>query len=306
MAINLMVASGFKPGAILKALRACAAHIAGCRLAIPVGLLVAALSLIDAALATTAHQSRQSPHLLPTRSDITTACSKPLYLTLDTGNMASAELIAEILNKHQVKASFFLANERTPWGNFALDEAWAPYWRERVREGHAFGNHTYDHVYFPPQPASDSPGQDKGFKARPQFGEHAGKTQLWTGEQLCKELGRVASRFESMTGTGLSNWWRAPGGKASEAAFAAARHCGYQHVHWASAGFLGDELPSERFSNAALLKKALDQIRPGDILMAHLGIWSRKEAFAPSLDPLIAGLKSKGFCFRTLKDHPAY
>ncbi|NCV57918.1 MAG: peptidase A8, partial [Betaproteobacteria bacterium] len=52
--------------------------------------------------------------------------------------------------------------------------------------------------------------------------------------------------------------------------------------------------------------RALETIRSGDILMAHLGIWSRKEAFAPSLDPLIAGLKSKGFCFRTLKDHPAY
>ncbi|MGA1348173.1 MAG: hypothetical protein ACO31J_07330, partial [Burkholderiaceae bacterium] len=33
-------------------------------------------------------------------------CNKPVYLTLDTGNMASAELIASMLRKHQVKASF--------------------------------------------------------------------------------------------------------------------------------------------------------------------------------------------------------
>jgi hypothetical protein len=39
-------------------------------------------------------------------------------------------------------------------------------------------------------------------------------------------------------------------------------------------------------------------------LMAHLGIWSRKEAFAPMLDPLIGGLKSKGFCFKTIIDRP--
>jgi hypothetical protein len=34
--------------------------------------------------------------------------------------------------------------------------------------------------------------------------------------------------------------------------------------------------------------------------MAHLGIWSRKDPFAPMLDPLIAGLKARGFCFARL------
>jgi hypothetical protein len=53
------------------------------------------------------------------------------------------------------------------------------------------------------------------------------------------------------------------------------------------------------------LKNALRDIRTGDILMAHLGIWSRKETFAPMLDPLIEGLKSKGFCFKTIIDRPS-
>ena len=74
---------------------------------------------------------------------------------------------------------------------------------------------------------------------------------------------------------------------------------------WAAAGFLGDELPSEKFSNAMLLDKALRGIRSGDILMAHFGIWSRRDPWAPAvLEPLIVGLKQKGFCFKTLKDHP--
>jgi peptidoglycan/xylan/chitin deacetylase (PgdA/CDA1 family) len=229
-------------------------------------------------------------------------CRKPVYLTLDTGNMASAELIASTLRKHQVKASFFLANERTPFGNFSLDDAWAGYWRERVSEGHAFGNHTFDHVYFPMQAAQGAAQQL--IKARPQFGAAAGKTLRWSEQEFCSELGRVAERFQAITGTKLGGWWRAPGGKAPSAVFEAAERCGYRHVYWASAGFLGDELPSDRFTNAELLKKALDNIRPGDILMAHLGIWSRQEVFAPSLDPLIDGLKRKGFCFRTLRDHP--
>ena len=38
-----------------------------------------------------------------------------------------------------------------------------------------------------------------------------------------------------------------------------------------------------------MLQKALARIRPGDILMAHLGIWSRQDAWAPAvLEPLIA------------------
>jgi peptidoglycan/xylan/chitin deacetylase (PgdA/CDA1 family) len=78
-------------------------------------------------------------------------------------------------------------------------------------------------------------------------------------------------------------------------------------VGWADAGFLGDELPSAQFSNAMLLKKALRDIRSGDILMAHLGIWSRKDPWAlANLEPLIVGLKGKGFCFQTLREHPAY
>jgi hypothetical protein len=47
-------------------------------------------------------------------------------------------------------------------------------------------------------------------------------------------------------------------------------------VGWSPAGFLGDELPSERFGNAQLLEQGLRDIRAGDILLAHLGIWSRR------------------------------
>jgi peptidoglycan-N-acetylmuramic acid deacetylase len=56
-----------------------------------------------------------------------------------------------------------------------------------------------------------------------------------------------------------------------------------------------------------LLEQALRDIRPGNILLAHLGIWSRKEVWAPVvLEPLIVGLKAKGFCFATLREHPEF
>ena len=108
-----------------------------------------------------------------------------------------------------------------------------------------------------------------------------------------------------MTGRGYDGLWRAPGGKTTPRVLDYAKSCGYTHVAWADAGFLGVELSSETYSNDALLKRALANIRDGDILVAHLGIWSRKAPFWPMLDPLIAGLKAKGFCFATVPERKA-
>ena len=56
-----------------------------------------------------------------------------------------------------------------------------------------------------------------------------------------------------------------------------------------------------------LLERSLKNIKSGDILMAHLGIWSREDPWAPTvLEPLIVGLKDKGFCFDSLTNHPTY
>ncbi len=63
----------------------------------------------------------------------------------------------------------------------------------------------------------------------------------------------------------------------------AAQACGYRHVGWSPAGFLGDELPSDKFPNAQLLSQALANITPGDILMAHLGIWSRQGSLGAAI-----------------------
>ena len=55
------------------------------------------------------------------------ACNKPIYLTFDTGNMDVAEHVAQVLRKHEVKATFFLANEKTKRGDYSLDDSWASY-----------------------------------------------------------------------------------------------------------------------------------------------------------------------------------
>jgi hypothetical protein len=84
-----------------------------------------------------------------------------------------------------------------------------------------------------------------------------------------------------------------------------AEQCGYRHIGWTPVGFLGDELSSEKFPNHVLLEKAARSVKPGDITMAHLGIWSRKDAWAPTvLEPLIERWKRKGYCFDVLPLSP--
>lgn len=44
-------------------------------------------------------------------------CEKPVYLTIDTGHMGVANLIAEVLKRQNVKATFFAVNEKTKEGD---------------------------------------------------------------------------------------------------------------------------------------------------------------------------------------------
>jgi peptidoglycan/xylan/chitin deacetylase (PgdA/CDA1 family) len=230
------------------------------------------------------------------------ACAKPVYLTFDTGHMGVAPLVAEVLGRHRVPVTFFAANERTQEGDGSLGDHWAPWWRARAAEGHAFASHTFDHVYW----RADLPGS-AGFRVQASAGPRQGILQQWTAAQYCAEIDRAGRRLHEITGARPLPLFRAPGGKTSPKLLEAARACGHAHVGWSPAGFLGDELPSEAFPNAVLLEQALRGIRGGDILVAHLGIWSRRDPWAPAvLEPLVTGLKERGFCFLTLRDHPRY
>ncbi|MEY4429077.1 MAG: hypothetical protein RLZZ182_1766, partial [Pseudomonadota bacterium] len=224
-------------------------------------------------------------------------CAAPVYLTFDTGHMGVAPLIDRVLDQEQVKATFFLANEPTqpvdgrPAGQ-TLDDAWAPWWKALSRKGHDFGAHTWDHGLYRGEKSGPTGLQ---FKLVPTAGPRPGQPVWMDAQAYCAELARPARRFEQMTGQRMRAIFRAPGGKTSPALLAAAQQCGWHHVPWTDAGFLGDELPSDRYPNAQLLRQALARVKAGDILLAHLGIWSRQDAWAPAvLQPLIQGLKAKG------------
>ena len=262
--------------------------------------LITAPFIVSAAVVNANAYATANSNPNPNLNDQAT-CKATVYLTFDTGSQSQAMLVAQTLRQHHIKASFFLANEKTINGDYSLATTWAPYWNSLVNDGHVFGTHTFDHVYV----ARDLP--DGRIVVKPQFGPQAGKELAWTPQQYCEELHRVDERFLQLTGHKPDPFWRAPGGKLTPNLLKAGEACGYRHVGWAPAGFSGDELSSEKFSNPMLLKRLLAQLRDGDIFMAHLGIWSRKQAWMPeNLEPLITGLEKKGYCFATLREHPAY
>ncbi|MGE8443192.1 MAG: polysaccharide deacetylase family protein [Comamonas testosteroni] len=234
-------------------------------------------------------------------------CSKAVYLTFDTGHMGIAQLVAQVLQKHKVPVTFFAANEATKEGGSSLGDFWAPWWKARADEGHQLASHTFDHMYWLADIRDKATGQVTHFKVKPSAGPRAGQSFVVSADEYRQEIARSAQRLTQITGRKTLPLYRAPGGKTSPALIAAAQQGGFQHVGWAPAGFLGDELPSDKYPNERLLAQALKNIGGGNILLAHLGIWSRQDPWAPAvLEPLIVGLLDKGFCFRTLAEHPAY
>jgi peptidoglycan/xylan/chitin deacetylase (PgdA/CDA1 family) len=221
--------------------------------------------------------------------------------------MEVAPLIADVLNKHRVKVTFFAANERTKLGDGSLSPYWAPWWKARAVEGHEFASHTYDHIYWRGDLPRTAPDGSPQFRIKPSAGALEGRELTYDAQKYCAQIASANARVQALTGKKPLPLFRAPGGKTSPKLLAVAKSCGFEHVPWSPAGFLGDELPSGAHSNDMLLKKALHNVKTGDILLAHLGIWSRQDPWAPAvLEPLIVGLKAKGFCFQTLREHPQY
>ena len=153
-------------------------------------------------------------------------CARPVYLTFDTGHMGVAPLVAEVLQRQQVKATFFLANEPTrampgrPAGT-SLDDHWAPWWKALAAQGHDFGSHTWRH---PIWQADVGPAKGDASLWRMAFrlsssapGQPAPRRVELTGAQYCEELAQSARRFQAMTGHAMRGIFRAPGGKTSPA-----------------------------------------------------------------------------------------
>lgn len=219
--------------------------------------------------------------------------------------MGVAVWVSEVLQRQGVVATFFLSNERTRTGGYSLDAEWASWWRARAAEGHEFASQTWDRWAW--RRDGDSAVEGPTVVVRPSVGVDEGQRVAVDGAAYCQALQRPAERFQGMTGKGMLPLFRAPEGKVSDRLLSMAEACGWRHVPWSPDGDLGDEWPQARATDAQLLRRALRNIGPGDVLRMRLGGGDRETSWAPVvLEPLLHGLKAKGYCFATLSDHPVY
>ncbi len=144
--------------------------------------------------------------------------------------------------------------------------------RRMARDGDVLINHTYDHRSF------------TGLATR---------AVPLTVKQRAWEITKADQTVRSLTHRTMKPFFRPPFGDFDTAALTEARHLGYIYtVMWSV-----DSLGWERLPATAILQRCLTLVRPGGILLMHVGIQSQD---AIALPALIAQLRKRGYQLVTI------
>ena len=158
---------------------------------------------------------------------------KVLYLTFDAGyENGCTEKILDTLQKHNVKAAFFLV------GNYI--EKNADLVRRMAEEGHTVGNHTMHHYDM---------------------------SRLSDKAAFSKELTDLEALYKETVGQELPKYYRPPQGIYSEENLKMAKDLGYRTVFWSLAyvDWYQDDQPTKEQA----FSKLLPRIHPGAIVLLH-------------------------------------
>ncbi len=182
-----------------------------------------------------------------------------IALTFDDGpNEPYTSEILDILKKYNVKATFFLLGKNV--------ERYPGVAKRIVREGHAIGNHTYDHPYLYIQSKS-----------------HIRNEIKQTEDAIFKATNKKTYLFRSPYGA--DNAWIRQ----------AAKEFGYITIEWTITGHNGrSEIPAEE-----IVKNVLKKEENGDIVLLHDGNRLYKGAnrshMVKALPVIIESLQKKGY-----------
>ena len=158
---------------------------------------------------------------------------KVLYLTFDAGyENGHTEAILDTLQKHNVKAAFFLV------GNYLQRNA--DLVRRMVEEGHIVGNHTMSH------PNMSTISDPDAFRA---------------------ELEGLEKLFTEITGKDLPKYYRPPQGVYSEKNLAMAKELGYKTVFWSLA--YADWDNNNQPAKDVALERVLSRTHNGAVILLH-------------------------------------
>ena len=158
---------------------------------------------------------------------------KVLYLTFDAGyENGYTENILNVLEKHNVKAAFFLVGDYLERNGDLV--------RRMVEEGHIVGNHTASH---------------------PDMSKIEDKTAF------AKELQEVETLFQEITGKELPKFYRPPQGVYSQKNLEHAKELGYKTVFWslAYADWDNKKQPSRDYA----FSKLMPRTHNGAVILLH-------------------------------------
>lgn len=184
---------------------------------------------------------------------------KVIYLTFDVGyENGNVTKILDIMKDEGVVGSFFIL------GN-VIDKNPELVLR-MANEGHIVCNHTVNHPNL------------------------VGKS-----EELFKEevLG-LENKYRELTGKEMSKFFRPPEGTFDKEMLQRAQGLGYKTVFWSFA--YADWDNNKQMSEEAALKKILDNVHNGEIMLLH----PTGETNAKIMRTLIQELKAQGYTFATL------
>lgn len=182
---------------------------------------------------------------------------KVLYLTFDAGyeNGYTAQIL-DVLKAHEVPAAFFLV------GNYLETEP--DLVRRMVDEGHAVGNHTWNH---------------------PDMSQIADKASFE------KELSMVEDAYRRITKRELEKFYRPPQGIYSEENLKMAKELGYKTVFWSLAYADWDNSTQPTAEQA--FAKLIPRVHPGAVVLLH----STSKTNAAILDELLTKWEEMGYTF---------
>ena len=187
---------------------------------------------------------------------------KVIYLTFDAGyENGNVSKILDTLKKEDVKATFFVLDHLV-CDNLDIIE-------RMIEEGHVVANHT---------------------------AKHRDISNINTKEEFANELSALETIFKEKTGKDMPKYFRPPEGRFSLKSLQFAHELGYKTIFWSFA--YADWDNNNQMSNEAAMKKIMDNIHNGAILLLH----PTSATNAAIMEELIVTLKADGYNFRTVCD----
>lgn len=187
-----------------------------------------------------------------------------IALTFDDGpNGPYTSEILDILKKYNIKATFFLLGKNV--------ERYPAVAKRIVKEGHAIGNHTYDHPYLLIQSRS----------------------------HITYEIKKAELAIFEATNT-KTHLFRSPYGADNSWLYHFVKETGYVTIEWTVTGHNGrKEIPYD-----SIIKNVLDGVENGAIILLHDGNrllkGSDRSHVVKALPSIIESLEQKGYQFVTV------